>query len=117
MKNGKTWGETKLLFSNDNFEVHRIDIKQDMHCSKHKHVHKHNIFYVERGKLRVKVWKNDYDLVDETTLKAGDIMDVAPGEYHQFETMDERTVAFEIYYSEPISGDIVRETCGGKNDI
>lgn len=117
MINGKVWGETKLLFKNDNFELHRINIKANSHCSKHMHRFKHNMFYVEFGTLKVKVWKNDYDLVDETILTSGDIMDVAPGEYHQFETIDCITTAFEIYYSEPISGDILRDTCGGKNDI
>ncbi len=114
---GKTWGLTKPLFSNENFEVHRIEVKPKHHCSKHKHEYKHNMFFVETGKLRVKVWKSDYDLCDETLLHSGDIMDVAPGEFHQFETLEAYTIAFEIYYSEPISGDIVRERCGGKNDI
>ena len=113
MKSGKCWGETRSLFTNENCEVHRIGILEKGYCSKHAHRHKHNIFYVEAGHLKVKVWKNDYDLVDETILGPGDIMDVAPGEYHQFEAL-KNTIAFEIYYSEPISGDIVRESVGGK---
>ena len=83
MKSGKAWGLTKSLFSNDNFEVHRIEIKCKGFCSKHLHRYKHNIFFVESGCLKVKVWKNDYNLVDETKLDAGEIMDVSPGEYHQ----------------------------------
>jgi hypothetical protein len=43
-------------------------------------------------------------------------MTVAPGEYHQFETIKDSAIVYEIYYSHPISGDIVRSTCGGKNE-
>ena len=32
----------------------------------------------------VRVWKNDYDLVDETILGPGDFTQVKPNEYHQF---------------------------------
>ena len=113
MKAGKVWGETRLLFKNDNFEVHRIEVKSMGYCSKHMHKYKHNMFYVEKGILVIDVWKNDYDLIDETHLHAGEIMDVAPGQYHRFENVGEPVVAYEIYYSEPISGDIVRESVGG----
>ena len=117
MKQGKVWGHTELIFKNENCEVHRIEIKPNSHCSKHKHSYKHNIFFVEKGILNIKVWKNDYDLIDTTKLSSGDRMDVAPNEFHQFETKDDYTIAFEIYYSEPISGDIVRENCGGGNEV
>jgi quercetin dioxygenase-like cupin family protein len=112
MKSGKVWGESVSLFKNDNFEVHRIEIDKGGYCSKHKHNFKHNIFFVESGILEVSVWKNDYDLCDKTTLSDGEIMDVPPGENHQFNAKTP-VIAFEIYYSEPISGDIVRESCGG----
>ena len=42
-------------------------------------------FYVESGKMLVRVWQKDYDLVDETILNAGDFTRVKPGVYHQFE--------------------------------
>ena len=109
---GKVWGSTQSLFSNDNFEVHRIQVKRGGVCSLHCHQFKHNIFYVETGALKISVHKNDYALVDDTILLAGDITDVKPNEYHTFEALDD-TVAFEIYYSEPISGDIIRKSIGG----
>jgi len=113
MKSGKIWGSTDLIFSNDNFEVHRIFINKGGTCSKHKHQYKHNIFYVERGILNIKVWKKDYNLIDVTRLTQREMTDVPPGEFHQFEALAD-TVALEIYYSEPISGDIIRESVGGK---
>lgn len=60
----------------------------------------------------VRVWQKDYDLVDETTLMAGDSIAVAPGLFHQFEGV-ETGVAFELYWAEPLNGsDIIRETVG-----
>lgn len=114
MISGKCWGSTRCLFQNDNFEVHRIVIKKGGYCSKHYHKYKHNIFYVESGRLEVEVWKNEYNLIDKTELGNNDITDVKPGEYHRFKAIED-TLAFEIYYPEPISGDIVRESVGGSN--
>ena len=108
---GKVWGETRRIFSKCNVEIHRIDVIKGGICSKHRHVHKANAFYVERGQLAVDVWKSDYPLVDRTILFAGDIMTVAPGEYHRFEALL-GTVAYEIYFVELDPSDIEREDCG-----
>jgi mannose-6-phosphate isomerase-like protein (cupin superfamily) len=110
---GKVWGKTELLISHPAFEIHRIETKAGGFCSKHKHQHRYNDFYVESGTFKVKVWKNDYDLCDETVLEAGDIMTVPPGEYHQFESVTD-CVVLEIYYAPTLDGaDIVRESVGG----
>jgi mannose-6-phosphate isomerase-like protein (cupin superfamily) len=108
---GKVWGVTELIESNPSLEVHRIEVKRGGKCSKHKHQHKWNGFFVESGSLTIRVWKNDYDLVDEITLRAGQYTKVAPGEYHQFEA-NGPTVAFEIYWTQFDSNDIIRETVG-----
>jgi len=113
MIQGKVWGSTTLLFKNDNFELHRITIYAGYKCSKHKHEYKYNMFYVEQGHLKIHVWKNDYKLCDTTEIVTGEITNVSPNEYHQFESVKD-TIAYEIYYSKPISNDIIRETCGGK---
>ena len=86
---GKVWGQTELVFANSNIEFHRIDIKKGGVCSKHKHNFKFNGFYCMAGQLLIRTWKNDYDLVDETVLNSGDFMSVAPGEYHQFEALED----------------------------
>ena len=59
----------------------------------------------------VRVWQNDYDLVDETTLLPGDYTKVKPGLYHQFECLESGT-AFELYWAEFNHQDIIRETHG-----
>jgi mannose-6-phosphate isomerase-like protein (cupin superfamily) len=112
---GKVWGNTSTVFKKNNVEVHHINIKKGGFCSKHLHSAKFNYFRVLKGLLKIKVWK-DYgsaELVDETTLSAGQEMTVAPGEYHQFEAL-EKTEALEIYWVQLESDDIQRVDHGGK---
>ena len=112
-KQGKIWGSTQSLFLNNNVEIHRIEAKQGGYCSKHKHEHKYNAFFVERGQLKITIWKNDYDLVDETIISDQQMSTVKPCEYHMFEAMED-TIAYEIYWTEISPEDIVRENCGGR---
>jgi len=114
-KQGKVWGHTSEIFNKNNVEVHRIVSNANSHCSKHKHEHKFNMFFVESGSMTVKRWKNDYDLVDTTILDAGQSCIVPPGEFHQFLAKD-GCVAYEIYWVEIDSKDIVRESVGGINE-
>lgn len=74
------------------------------------------MFYVIKGKLHIEVHKNDYDLVDTTTLYQGQFTTVAPNEYHMFKTTDEPATALEVYYLNEISEDIVRKTVGSLNN-
>ena len=113
MIEGKVWGTTELLEANGVLEFHRIEATTGGVCSKHKHNHKWNGFFVERGRLLIRTWKKDYDLVDETILSAGQYTKVAPGQYHQFEALED-TIAFELYWAEFDHTDIERETTGFK---
>ena len=111
MKAGKVWGTTELLEANGAMEFHRIEMKKNGVCSKHLHKYKWNGFFVESGKMRVKVWQNDYNLIDETVIGPGQYTKVKPGLYHQFECLEDG-IAFEIYWAEFAHNDIVRETTG-----
>ena len=108
---GKIWGETELVHKNGVLEFHRIDTKKGGVCSKHKHEFKWNGFFVESGKMLVRVWQDDQGLVDETILNAGDFTQVKPGKVHQFEGLEDG-VAFELYWAEFNHDDIVRRTSG-----
>lgn len=111
-KAGKVWGITELIHANGVLEFHRIEANAGKFCSKHLHKTKWNGFFVEKGRLLIRVWKNNYDLVDETILEDGDFTAVGPGEFHQFEALED-TVAFELYWAEFDHNDIERETVGG----
>jgi mannose-6-phosphate isomerase-like protein (cupin superfamily) len=110
-KAGKIWGQTELIHANGVLEFHRIDFKAGGVCSKHKHQFKWNGFYVVSGRMKIKVWQKDYDLVDETILGPGDFTRVKPGLMHSFEGIEDG-VAFELYWAEFNHDDIQRESVG-----
>ena len=116
MKSGKIWGTTEKILSNDAFEWHKIDIVKGGYCSEHFHEYKYNAFYVESGKLKISIFKDnvkiDNDLIDETILKAGDRMTVEPNQFHMFEALED-TVAYETYWATLRHDDIIRRTVGG----
>ena len=109
---GKVWGQTELVHANGVLEFHRIEYKAKGTCSKHKHKYKFNAFYVESGELEIIIYKNDYDLVDTTVLKAGDMTIAKPGEYHSFKA-NAKTICYEFYWVELNHDDIERESVGG----
>lgn len=115
MKSGKVWGTTRLVKANPAFELHDIHVNQGGQCSKHRHRHKVNGFYVLSGRLAIDVWKNDYALVDETILDAGDYMEVRPGEFHRFRALSD-VRALEVYFVRLDPDDIERETVGSAGD-
>jgi len=108
---GKIWGQTELIHKNGVLEFHRINYKAGYKCSEHEHKYKWNGFFVESGKMLVRVWQDDQGLVDETVLNAGDFTQVKPGKVHQFEGLEDG-VAFELYWEELNNDDIVRRTSG-----
>ncbi len=115
MKAGKIWGQTELIHKNGVLEFHRINFKAGYKCSEHTHKFKWNGFFVESGKMLVRVWQDDQEgLLDETILNAGDFTTVKPGKFHQFEGLEDG-VAFELYWAEFNHDDIVRRTVGTKS--
>jgi mannose-6-phosphate isomerase-like protein (cupin superfamily) len=112
-RDGKVWGSTSLLWRTPLIEVHKLEIVAGGYCSWHKHQHKHNAFIVHSGALTIEIKKAAYPLTDKTVLRAGDFTTVRPGEEHRFVAGLSPTVAFEIYYPEMLSEDIVRTDVGG----
>jgi len=113
MKAGKIWGNTELVHANGVLEFHRIEYRAGYKCSEHYHKHKWNGFFVESGKMIVRVWQtaDQAGLVDETVLGPGDFTQVKPGLIHQFEGLEDG-VAFELYWAEFNHNDIERRTVG-----
>lgn len=116
MINGKVWGSTQLLLSTPFLAIHQLVIKPNAVCSMHMHKYKWNCFYVVSGKLFIEVEKSSYALTDVTELEPGGFTTVSPGEFHRFHTGNLDTVALEMYYTEPLSEDIVRKNVGGLID-
>ena len=108
---GKVWGTTELVERNGVLEFHRIVTTKGGVCSKHLHEYKWNGFFVEKGKLLIRVWQKDYDLCDETIQTDGMYTKVKPGLLHQFEVLED-TIAYELYWAEFPEKDICRDTVG-----
>ena len=117
---GKIWGTTSQIFRRNNVELHRIVGKLGGYSSKHRHFQKYNLFIVEKGKILVRQWvlPGDYEtgmefVTDETILNPQDTLTIKPGVWHQFEVLEEGTVAYELYWVELPNKDIVRDGTGG----
>jgi len=111
---GKIWGKTSPIFNKNNVAIHRIEGMRGGFSSKHRHQSKFNLFFVESGSIKITVYK-DYGsgiLEDVIVLNPGEQTTVAPGEWHQFEVIND-CVVLEIYWVELDSCDIERETIGG----
>ncbi len=108
----KVWGKTWSLFSKNNVEIHRIEVRPGGFCSKHRHTSKHNMFIVEAGRLLVDIWREGMDEPDSGELRAGDQLVVPPGVYHRFKALTD-VEAYEVYWVELDAGDIDRENHGG----
>jgi len=113
---GKLWGETQLIFCYNGVECHNLTIVENGFCSIHKHENKWNRFLVVSGLLEVKQWQlNVADMSappDTTVLKPGEICDVPPGAFHQFNAL-EQSFVIEMYWTVLDIDDIARLTTGG----
>jgi len=111
-KQGKVWGETARIFAGNNVEIHRIVGNKGGYSSRHSHLHKHNMFFVESGVLQITEWKKDSGTVDITTLRNCESCVVPPGSEHKFEVIED-CIAYEIYWVTLDPSDIERENHGG----
>jgi mannose-6-phosphate isomerase-like protein (cupin superfamily) len=112
----KIWGATEPLIVTPLFEMHRLTIKPGFRCSLHVHRFKWNAFFVIFGELFIDIVSTDMGgAVTVEHLKGGGITTVGPGVHHQFRTDEDGpiTSALEMYYTEPLSEDIVRRNVGG----
>lgn len=114
MKSGKIWGETNVIFTLNGVRQHGLFIYEGSYCSRHKHEHQYNGFYVLSGTLEISIWKNEYDLCDKTILTPGTQTIVSPGEFHRFMGVTD-VLAVEWYWAEAKESDICRSDCGGIN--
>ena len=116
-KQGKIWGNTTEILTNDTVSTHYLEIKKGGFCSEHYHNSKHNLFYIIEGTLEVTVYRdsNQSDseqIKDKTILTPGMEMNIVPGIYHQFKALTD-VKCIEIYTPHLLSKDIVRRSTGG----
>jgi len=112
-KQGKAWGETTRIFSDQRVEVHFLNIQKGGYCSEHKHAWKTNLFYVIDGELLVRFWRKG-NKIDETVLRAGESMVIPTHIWHQFVGLTDCR-CIEIYETGLWTADIERRVEGGRN--
>lgn len=103
----KTWGEKWNVFQNDLCEVSLLYLKPNQRCSWHRHQTKWNQFFVIAGELYIKLEDGI------AKLQKGQIFTTHPGEYHEFQTHENRCVVQEIMYVKYDAEDIERKLIGG----
>lgn len=109
----KVWGRTECLIATPSFELHRLKIEPHMRCSLHSHQIKINAFYVIDGELYIDTVDDESQRISTVRLLPHEYATVAPGVVHQFRTQGKWCFALEMYYTEPLSEDIIRRNIGG----
>jgi len=108
----KVWGSTQLLFAHHGVECHQIKFLAGHRCSKHRHEHKWNRFVVLHGSLSVVIFRSG-DAREHTIISKGQVTDVPPNVWHQFEALEDGE-ALEFYWVVLEANDIERLDSGGK---
>ena len=70
-------------------------IEANKSSSLHYHKLKDETFYIQEGKILVKVISND-GLEKEFEMKKGDVLDIPKGIKHQFTGLAEKSEIFEV---------------------
>ncbi len=110
---GKIWGQTVDILTNPFVSFHRAEVQQGFCCSRHKHTGRSNLFFVESGRMRIRVYREN-GIEDETILTAGQSTEVGAELEHRFECLAD-AVVFELYWPRPMTEtDIIRRDTGGK---
>lgn len=108
----KVWGHTQLAFGVPGMEAHVISVKRGGYCSRHRHEWKWNRFLVLEGELIVRLY-TEHDKADETLVGPGQVSDVPPRTWHQFEAKTD-VLAVEFYWLPSVDPeDIERQDHGG----
>lgn len=109
----KVWGTTEALLRSPLFEMHRLVIKPRHRCSFHTHRYKHNAFFVIEGLLFIDSALHRDGPKETICLSQYGVYTILPGVWHQFRTQSAGCRALEMYFTEPLSEDIVRSNIGG----
>ena len=106
----KPWGSTERIEWNPFMSFHRAFVAAGHRCSTHSHANKWNGFFVEFGRLNVRVFEPEETVIE---MGPGGYLSVPPGVKHRFESVTD-VVLFEIYWPAEQAEDIIREDEGGR---
>lgn len=97
MSTRKVWGWTEQVFDCGAIQAHRIWGQPGGFCSRHFHDHKHNLFIIVSGAMRVEQWNPEGEMTARD-LSAGDVLSIAPPVQHRFRVL-RPCEAIEVYFA------------------
>lgn len=111
----KPWGTVRHVTREQGFELHHASISAGGFSSRHRHVAKHNHFYVVSGHLIVELYAGP-DVVELTaanSMHEGEHCTVPAGYWHRFRAVTDVEL-IETYWCAVRPDDIDRADVGGK---
>lgn len=112
----KCWGDTRRIGLGSSWDVHYLNLIAGGYCSRHRHLHKANLFYVATGRIAVEFFNPD-ESVPYKTVEVGpeQTLSVPALVWHRFRVL-ESGIAVEIYWPGSWNpDDIDRAEQGGMN--
>lgn len=79
----KGWGHEVWIHNDERYCGKILVVKAGKRCSLHFHAKKHETFYVQSGRLRMRLRHRD-GREESFEMKKGDILEIEPGTAHQF---------------------------------
>ena len=91
----KSWGHEIWIHNSDKYCGKILVVEADKSSSMHFHKSKDETFYIQEGKIEVRIISNDN--TEETfEMNKGDVLDIPKGTKHQFTGIAEKSEIFEV---------------------
>jgi len=84
----KGWGHEVWIHNDERYCGKILVVKAGRRCSLHFHRRKHETFYVQSGRVRMRLRHPD-GREESFEMRKGDILEIAPGTAHQFTGIEE----------------------------
>ena len=101
----KPWGEELWLAHTDRYAGKVLILKKGHRLSLQYHERKHEVQYVESGRIKYTLGKPDEPNMREVIAETGTVIELPPGTVHRMEALEDSRI-FEV--STPELDDVVR---------
>jgi len=103
----KGWGHEVWIHNDDKYCGKVLVLKPGKRCSLHFHRRKHETFFVQSGRCRMRLRHPD-GREESFEMKKGDILEIAPGTAHQFTGLGEGDCELFEFSTQHFEDDSVR---------
>ncbi len=87
----KGWGHEVWIHNDFRYCGKILVVKKNKKCSLHFHKKKHETFYVQSGRVHMRLRHPD-GREEEFEMKVGDVLEIAPGLAHQFRGIEDSEI-------------------------